>query len=154
MVGINEDFQGLVEELKRQYGEIYSTELDGHVFIYRPLSRFEYLSIDSMDIDPGTKEELTCLLCVVYPEDFDWSSKAGYASTISDNILEVSGMASPEQAVALLAEAREEMQDLLTRWMYYPQFSEIPIEEIPHWTFLRPYGIFPEPNGFWLICVA
>ena len=88
--------RSLVDSWKKQYGEVYITEIGEDAYVWRPLNRFEYKTIVALrNTDPLQREELICEQCVLFPVDYDISSmangKAGVPALLAENIMEASG---------------------------------------------------------------
>lgn len=88
--------RSLIDSWKKQYGEVYITEVGQDVYIWRPLNRFEYKTIVSLkNTDPLQREELICEQCVLYPGDYDVAAmangKAGVPALLAENIMGASG---------------------------------------------------------------
>lgn len=93
----------IVEDLKKEYGDIYATEYDDVVFVWRPINRKEYREIV---VDAGNgpldREEAICQLCVLWPKGYNFSDgKAGYAALLSQNIMDESGFLAAGPVVKL-----------------------------------------------------
>lgn len=81
---------------KKQFGRIYSTELDGDIYIWRTINRFEYKEVMSA---PNTnelmREEMICEVCVLFPYDYSYESMVnepgGIPSMLSEQIMQKSG---------------------------------------------------------------
>ena len=81
-------------ELKQDHENIFLSEIMNYRFIFRPLTKYEFEEI--MYINDFTEEEINeqiCNLCVLYPEDFNFSNPpyAGIPETLKNNIVKKSG---------------------------------------------------------------
>ena len=92
-----------IEEWKKRFGDVFMTVFEDVTFYWRLLSRPEYKEeILGERMDPFTREERTCALCVLWPENFPWdTSKAGYASLVSENIFDASGFVASAKPIKL-----------------------------------------------------
>lgn len=95
-----------VEELKAKFGEIYATEFDDEIFLWRTLSRVEYKDILKLQrADAMYKEERICEKCVVWPEGYDFvqmaQGKAGIPSVLAEQIMDRSGFSPNGEAKKL-----------------------------------------------------
>jgi hypothetical protein len=115
------DLDLVIEELKRQYPELYRTEFTtGAVFIWRPLSYYEYNVIyydDKFEI--SDKEHAFCDICVLFSivngieyhhGAYDFSrGLAGYPEKLTEQILSISGFADDDVAENMYNDSREQM---------------------------------------------
>lgn len=95
-----------VEEWKSQYGEIYLTEFEEDVFIWRSLTRKEYKDVMKVErADNFYKEERICDKVVIYPETYNFmqmaQGKAGIPTLISELVMEKSGFQAKTGALRL-----------------------------------------------------
>jgi hypothetical protein len=114
------ELESVVAQLKQKYQEIYATEFStGAVFIWRPLSHYEYQGIMfSEEFSNEEKEHAICDICVLYSvinevqyayKKYDFScGLAGYATKLSEEILTVSGYA--DDILDLINNGREQME--------------------------------------------
>lgn len=85
-----------VESWKKQYAEVYLTEVAYDFFVWRPLNRYEYKHLMAIpDIDPLQREELICEQCVLWPKEFSFdqiaNGKAGIPALLAEQIMQASG---------------------------------------------------------------
>ena len=90
-----------VEEWRSLYGQVYATEFDDEIFIWRTLKRVEYKEILKIKgADALFREERICQKCVVWPENYDFvdmaSGKAGTPSILTEQIMDKSGFSASE----------------------------------------------------------
>lgn len=95
-----------IEEWKSRYTDIYVTEFEAEIFIWRCVARNEYKEINNIQgADSFYKEERLCDVCVLYPEEYDFiamrSGKAGIPTFLSEQILEKSGFTARAAAIKL-----------------------------------------------------
>ena len=96
-----------VEKWKSMYNdEVYMTEFESEVFLWRPISRKEYKDIMKLQsADTFYKEERICERCVLFPENYNFSAmvkgKAGIPSVLSELILEKSGFVPKQPTMKL-----------------------------------------------------
>ncbi|MCX7610383.1 MAG: hypothetical protein N2043_02195 [Ignavibacterium sp.] len=89
-------YQSEINSWKKQFGEIYTTEICGERFIWRCINRYEYKEIVSIaNTDPLMREEMICETCVLYPSNYDFETmangKGGIPAALSELIMEKSG---------------------------------------------------------------
>ena len=87
--------ESVVASWKKQFGDVYLTDVSDQGFIWRTLSRIEYKQIVSIpNTDPLIREEMICETCVLWPMDYDaigmGGDKAGIPSMLSEQIMEKS----------------------------------------------------------------
>lgn len=92
-----------LQEWKSRYdGEIYMSDFNDKMFIWRPIRRKEYRDIQNMEgnRDEYYMEEAICRTCLLWPEDYAMQKmtfgKAGIPTTMSQLIMERSGFLRPE----------------------------------------------------------
>lgn len=95
-----------IEEWKSQFGEIYLTEFEEDVFIWRALSRKEYKAIMKTDkADNFYKEERICDTVILYPQAYNYvamgQGKAGIPTLIAELVMEKSGFQAKTGAMRL-----------------------------------------------------
>jgi hypothetical protein len=97
---IHPDLPRMVEEWKRTYGIIDSQHLLRTLYIWRGLSRSEYIALMNITGDKWKSEEQTVDKCLLWPviKSGDWVTlPAGLPSTLSDLILASSGFGPDDQ---------------------------------------------------------
>lgn len=85
-----------IEAWKAQFGEVYATEFEEEVFIWRTLTRIEYKNILKIKgADPMYREETICEKCTLFPEGYNRiamsNGKAGIPSLLAEQIMDKSG---------------------------------------------------------------
>lgn len=95
-----------IEEWKSRYGEIYLTEFEEDVFIWRSLTRKEYKEIMKIaNADNFYKEERICDKVVIWPEGYNFlkmgQGKAGIPTLIAELVMEKSGFQAKTGALRL-----------------------------------------------------
>ena len=105
-------FDVIVEKLSNEYDNIIYTEIMGEIFIYRPITRYEYKNIMMADIEDIEKQDLICDTCVLYPDDYDWDDCiGGIPNELCTEILDKSCVSLEDMGI-LLEMYREEMHEL------------------------------------------
>ena len=91
-----------LEDWKSRYdGEIYMSDFDDTIFLWRPIRRKEFRDIQRIEgaKDEYYMEESICRACVLWPEDYALHritfGKAGIPTTLSQLIMERSGFLRP-----------------------------------------------------------
>lgn len=96
-----------VEEWKSLFNnEVYLTEFDDDVFLWRPITRKEYKDVMKVQqSDSYYKEERICERVMVYPEGYNFMDmtrgKAGIPTLLSELIMEKSGFQAKTGALKL-----------------------------------------------------
>ena len=103
--------------LKSKYGNIYSVTIKKQQVIFRELTFKEYDNILYLrtldDIDSSDIEDIILQYAVVYPEGFDTMSiPPGVVSTLSAEILDISGLYSASVAKNILDQKRFEANEV------------------------------------------
>lgn len=99
----------LVEEYKSKYGKVYSVPLTGKAeCIFRALTVSEYEKVEDDELSSVEVEDCIISSCVFWPESFDANAyPPGLMTSLSDEILEVSGFSNIEKAQSILLNARQ-----------------------------------------------
>lgn len=91
-----------VQDWKSRYdGEIFMSDFNDKMFIWRPIRRKEYRDIQTLEGSPDEYyiEETICRKCILWPEDYAMQKmtfgKAGIPTTLSQLIMERSGFLRP-----------------------------------------------------------
>lgn len=102
--------ENTIRELKSQYGdEIYSVTVGKQECVFRALTSAEYKAFSKMGLSSADLEDIIVMNAVVYPHPFNFNKiKPGEVSALADDILNLSGFASIDQALLNLEEARAE----------------------------------------------
>lgn len=96
-----------VEKWKSMYNdEVYLTEFDNEVFLWRPITRKEFKDIMKLqNADSFYREERICEKCVLFPEQYNFSAmvrgKAGIPTVLSELIMEKSGFVPKQGSIKL-----------------------------------------------------
>jgi len=96
-----------VEEWKSQFGEeVYLTEFEEEVFLWRPITRREYKGVmKNQQADSFYKEERICEAVVLYPQGYNFNNmingKAGIPTLLAELVMEKSGFQAKTAAMKL-----------------------------------------------------
>jgi hypothetical protein len=96
-----------VEEWKSRFGdEIYLTEFEEEVFLWRPITRKEYKGVMKVpNADSFYKEERICEAVILYPQNYNFmamtSGKAGIPTLLAELVMEKSGFQAKTGAMKL-----------------------------------------------------
>ena len=96
-----------VEEWKSRFKEeVYLTEFEEEVFLWRPITRKEYKQVMKVqNADSFYKEERICEACILYPKGYNFmamtAGKAGIPTLLAELIMEKSGFQAKTGAMKL-----------------------------------------------------
>jgi hypothetical protein len=96
-----------VEEWKSRFKEeVYLTEFEEEIFLWRPISRKEYKQVMKVqNADSFYKEERICEACILYPQNYNFmamtAGKAGIPTLLAELIMEKSGFQAKTGAMKL-----------------------------------------------------
>jgi hypothetical protein len=96
-----------VEEWKSQYSdEVYLTEFEDDVFLWRPITRKEYKQVMKIqNADSFYKEERICEAVVLHPANYNFmamtAGKAGIPTLLAELVMEKSGFQAKTGAMKL-----------------------------------------------------
>lgn len=107
----------LIFALKSKYGNIYSVTIKGRDVIFRELTFKEYnkiLYLQNLDgFSSADMEDLILTYAVIYPENFDiMSIPPGIVSSLSQEILDISGFFTVSLAKSILEQKRYEATEV------------------------------------------
>lgn len=133
----HQEIEQVIIDAKKKFQNIFSTVINGELFIWRLLSGIEYEIISKTSGgDIYIKEEIICQQAVIYPKvDFSLY-KAGIPSKLAPQIIEESGFASKEKTQRFLDECRLNVFTRFQEQAYiviasaFPQYS---FEEMETW---------------------
>lgn len=130
--------------LKKEHGLIYTTEIAGEVFLWRPLTREENANIESLADSEADRDDMVCQAVVIWPK-INWSDEnipGGFAPTLAPIILAESGFSDPEQNPIMFEHFQKEVQtNFLTKCevIINTAFPEYSIETIRGWAAARTW---------------
>lgn len=133
----------IIFDLKKEHDDIFVTTLEDQVFIFRPLTKYEYDQfLRSQNMFETYKAEKICELCVLFPREYDFYDPiyAGVPETLMQDIISKSGFADKEFVVNLLKEYRTLNQKDLDRHienLIIAVFPQIEVEDIKGWNIYK-----------------
>lgn len=91
---------------KKQFGRVYATELEGEIFVWRTINRFEYKEVMSIpNTNELSREEMICEVCVLFPYDYSYETMVndagGIPSMIAEQVMQKSGFTRKARVIAL-----------------------------------------------------
>lgn len=131
-------FKKQVELWYEQYGEIYTTEVNEILFVFRGTNQAELKRANKLYPDELERAEYICRMCVLEPhiEDYSLEIYAGIPDALCRIILDESGFSTDATKVnALLVEYEEQMNGVEARipCIIKEVFQDIAFEEIENW---------------------
>lgn len=96
-----------VEEWKSRFGdEVYLTEFEEEIFLWRPITRKEYKGVMKVpNADSFYKEERICEAVILFPANYNFMSmtngKAGIPTLLAELVMEKSGFQAKTGAMKL-----------------------------------------------------
>jgi len=99
----------LIASNKQKFGQVFSVPLNASTeCIFRPLTISEYEEIENNSLNGVEVEDFVISRCVFWPENFNPNKfQLGLISSLSEEIIEMSGLSTIEKAQNVLREARE-----------------------------------------------
>lgn len=126
-----------INELEKQYRNIYWTHIEGDLYVYRPIGRKEYKDIASNEeLSLADKKDKIVQTCILMPEDFDVDNCiAGIPELLYEQVIVNSYLESEETTVGVLNYYRSEMFSLDNQitCIINEAFPQFDIEEIENW---------------------
>ena len=119
--------------IKKEYNNIFLLNTMDGFFIFRPLTRAEYLDIvDLYNLEGEHAEDAIFERCVVWPDFSIEELYAGTVSVIANNIMNMSGFSDPDTFLGLLNASRESMElaDSQMMVMLLKAFPGLTLEQI------------------------
>lgn len=118
--------------------ELYTVNIEGIDYCFRPLTRKEFRILLQSSPDGFDFEENVVHLCLIQPESVDTENcKAGFPAMLCLSILKVSGFCNAKESMEMIAAAKQELELDLDKQMEcvimtaFPQYKQ---EEIETWT--------------------
>jgi hypothetical protein len=142
----------IIDEAFKSYDAVFFSELDGILFIYRPLGRKEYKDIMTNDNwNDFDKQDEICKAVLIHPSDFDFDEcSAGIPEQLFNDIIEKSCL-DPESMFYLLHMNRGEAEMLGSEMtcLIAEAFPAYTVDEIESWTNFKFMKIFAQAE--WLL---
>ena len=149
-LGLSSDIRAIsssILEWKNQYGNIYYEKIGSHEYIFRLLTKKEYLSLYFIQFHISEKaEDILLEKCVLYPmnrpENYFDNLLAGEVATLVEKILSLSGFASFENIKSDLDKEREKInlldnQIVLMICKAFPHITPSDIDNFDYQTILH-----------------
>ena len=137
----------IIDEAFQTYDAVFFSELDGILFVYRPLGRKEYKDImTNENWDDFDKQDEICKTVLIHPSDFDFDDcSAGIPEKLFQDIVEKSCL-DPESMYYLLHMNREEASMLGSEMacIISEAFPAYTIDEIESWTNFKFMKLFAQ----------
>ena len=140
------DLDALIEEAFQKHDAVFFSEIEGELFVYRPLGRKEYKDIlTNQNLDDYSKQDAICKTVLIFPIDFDFDNcLAGIPGRLCNEIIEKSCL-DPESMLYLLHMQRKDSEQLGSEMacIIAEAFPSYTIEEIESWNnfkFIKIYA--------------
>jgi hypothetical protein len=140
------DLDKIVQDTLDKYEAAFFLQIEGQLFIYRPITRKEYRNIyKNQELSNYEKQDEICRTVLVYPLNYDFDEcPAGIPNKLFDEILEKSCL-DPESMYYLLNIERDEALQLGSEMacMIAEAFPAYTIDEIESWNnykFMKIYA--------------
>ena len=106
------DLKQIAAGLKKKWKNIFLIKTRDGEFIFRALTRKEYLeTVDMYPLLGEASEDIVFEKCVLYPEVEDTEKLyAGTITVVVDSIIDISGFSEPDVFMSLLEENRKTME--------------------------------------------
>jgi len=135
-------FKQQVEAWYEEYGDVYTTEFNDVIFVFRGLSIDDLNRANRLYVDELEKMEYICRLAVLAPEIEDYSLEiyAGIPEVLSVVILEESGFSNdPTKVNELIFASERELENPINRipCIIHEAFPDKSLEEIESWPIER-----------------
>jgi hypothetical protein len=93
---------------KQTYGQIYSVEVRGVEYVFRPLTFSEYDNVKLGDPESSADaEEEIVARALLEPDRLDDRIPAGIVTSLASKVMELSGFGNPKRMKAILEDKRE-----------------------------------------------
>lgn len=146
------DLDLLIEEAFQKYDAVFFSEIEGVLFIYRPLGRKEYKDIyNNVNMSELDKQDAMCRAALIHPVDFDFDDcDAGIPNKLFADIFDKSCL-DPESTYHLLNVNREEAEQLGSEMacIIAEAFPAYTIDEIESWNNFKFIKIYAQAE--WIL---
>ena len=146
------DLDLLIEEAFQQYDAVFFSEIEGILFVYRPLGRKEYKDIyNNVNMSELDKQDAICKTVLIYPTDFDFDDcDAGIPDKLFEDVLDKSCL-DLESTYHLLNVNREEAEQLGSEMacIIAEAFPSYTMDEIESWNNFKFIKLFTQAE--WIL---
>lgn len=146
------DLDLLIEDAFQKYDAVFFSEIEGILFVYRPLGRKEYKDIyNNVNLSDLDKQDAICSTALIYPKDFDLDDcAAGIPSQLFQDIIDKSCL-DAESMYHLLTINREEAEQLGSEMacIIAEAFPSYSIDEIESWNNFKFMKIYAQAE--WIL---
>ena len=140
------DLDSLIEESFQKYDAIFFSEIEGILFIYRPLGRKEYKDIlNNPNISDFDKQDAICNTVLIHPINFNFDDcVAGIPEQLYQDVIEKSCL-DPESMLYLLHMERQETEQLGSEMACiiaeaFPSYTMDEIESWNNFVFMKKFA--------------
>jgi len=137
------NLDSIIFDFKKEYDDIFISEIMGEVFIFRPLTKYEFEQfMRSENMSDNYKAEKICDLCVLYPKEYDFfdPSYAGIPETLMEKIIGNSGFSDKDFVLNVINQYRKSNNDDPDRKienMILSVFNQFTVEDIKSWNIYK-----------------
>lgn len=132
------EIQALLESFRKQYDEVYLTQIGDEDYVWRALGREEYQAIVARAKSEDEAFEMICNTAVLWPKvDFGgFNIKAYIPTQLAPQIVDESGFGDGRRDLVLLEHFRDEMKsfDKQAEVIVNTAFPNISFEDMANWT--------------------
>ena len=130
------DITELFLSLQDEHGIIFMEQIEGELFIYKPIGRRDWSDVCSnAELNDYEKEEVICTLCTLYPKNYDFENcVAGIPTSLYKKIIDNSSL-KLDDMINTLAYYRDDMETLNNKMtcIINEAFPNHDLEEIENW---------------------
>lgn len=140
------DIDEIIDEAFKVHNAVFFSEIEGELFIYRPLGRSEYKNIlGNVNLSDLDKQDAICLTALLYPVDYDLDNcSAGIPEILYKDIIDKSCL-DPESMYYLLEMNRNDAEQLGSEMACviaeaFPSYTMDEIESWNNFKFMKLYA--------------
>ena len=141
-----EDFDLFIKDMFAEYGNIFFSEFNGEIYIYKALNRKEYKTIISNpSLHQIEKEDEVCKICMLWPKNLDFDKcEAGLPSFLYEEILKNSCLTGIQDMIDLIEIGRYEVDSLESQMtcIISEAFPNYSVDEIENWNMIQFCSIY------------
>ena len=146
------DLDTLIEEAFQKYDAVFFSEIEGELFVYRPLGRKEYKDIlGNINLSDFDKQDAICQTVLLHPLNYDFDDCiAGIPDKLYQDVIEKSCL-DPESMLYLLHMNRQEAEQLGSEMacIIAEAFPSYTIDEIESWNNFKFMKVFSQAE--WIL---
>lgn len=128
----------LIREWKKTYGQVFSVDVRGQPYVFRPLTYKEFQEARQDEDSSADIEEEIVQVALLHPDRVGERVPAGVITAMSTEILKISGFGAPKYMQYVLENLRQEAEGnvwVLMKAMVMANISSYREEELDNMTF-------------------